>query len=79
MGGTMLYFRSLLSGISRMPEANQELRNEISDQAKKYGWGFLHKELLEVDFIVQKLQEVIDKLQVINSNLKVIFTKDYYI
>ena len=32
------------------------------------------KELLEVDFIVQKLQEVIDKLQVINSNLKVIFT-----
>ena len=49
VGGTMLYFRSLLSGISRMPEANQEVRNEISDQAKKYGWGFLHKELSEVD------------------------------
>ena len=49
VGGTMLYFRSLLSGISRMPEANQEVRNEISDQAKKYGWGLLHKELSEVD------------------------------
>ena len=49
VGGTMLYFKSLLSGISRMPEANQEVRNEISDQAKKYGWGFLHKELSEVD------------------------------
>ena len=33
VGGTMLYFRSLLSGISRMPEANQEVRNEISDHA----------------------------------------------
>ena len=32
------------------------------------------KELLEVGFIVEKLQEVIDKLQAINSNLKVIFT-----
>ncbi len=49
VGGTMLYFRSLLSGISRMPEANQEVRNEISDQAEKYGWGFLHKKLLKVD------------------------------
>ena len=49
VGGTMLYFRSLLSGISRMPEANQEVRNKISDQAKKYGWGFLHKELSEID------------------------------
>ena len=49
VGGTMLYFRSLLSGISRMPEANQDIRDEISDQAKKYGWGFLHKDLTEVD------------------------------
>ena len=49
VGGTMLYFRSLLSGISRMPEANQDVRNEISDRAKKYGWGLLHKELSEVD------------------------------
>jgi hypothetical protein len=32
------------------------------------------KELLEVDFIVKKLQGVIDKLQAINSHLKVIFT-----
>jgi len=39
VGGTMLYFRSLLSGISRMPEANQEVRNEISDQEKKTDGG----------------------------------------
>ena len=49
VGGTMLYFRSLLSGISSMPEANQDIRNEISNQAKKYGWGFLHKDLTKVD------------------------------
>ena len=45
----MLYFKSLLSGISRMPKANQEVRKEISDQAKEYGWEFLHKELITVD------------------------------
>jgi len=49
VGGTMLYFRSLLSGISRMPEANQDVRKEISDQSRKYGWEFLHKELKSVD------------------------------
>ena len=49
VGGTMLYFRSLFSGISSMPEANQDVRNEISNQAKKYGWGFLHKDLTKVD------------------------------
>ena len=49
VGGTMLYFRSLLNGISRMPKANQDIRNEISSQARKYGWAFLHKELAEVD------------------------------
>ena len=32
------------------------------------------KELLEVGFIVEKLQWIIDKLQAVNSNLKVIFT-----
>lgn len=49
VGGTMLYFRSLFSGISSMPEANQDVRNEISNQANKYGWGFLHKDLTKVD------------------------------
>ena len=37
VGGTMLYFRSLLSGISRMPKADQNVRNELSYEAKKHG------------------------------------------
>ena len=49
VGGTMLYFRSLLGGISRMPKADQSVRDEISMQAKKNGWGHLHKKLAEID------------------------------
>ena len=40
VGGTMLYFRSLLSGISRMPKADQNVRNELSDEAKPYFEAF---------------------------------------
>ena len=54
VGGTMLYFRSLLGGISRMPKADQSVRDEISMQAKKNGWGYLHKQLAEIDPISAK-------------------------
>ena len=49
VGGTMLYFRSLLSGISRMPKADQDVRNQLSYEAKKHGLGSLHKKLNEID------------------------------
>ena len=49
VGGTMLYFRSLLSGISRMPKADQNVRNELSYEAKKHGWESLHTKLAEID------------------------------
>jgi len=54
VGGTMLYFRSLLGGISRMPKADQSVRDEISMQAKKNGWGYLHEQLAEIDPISAK-------------------------
>ena len=49
VGGTMLYFRSLLGGISRMPKADQNVRNELSCEAKEHGWESLHKKLTEID------------------------------
>ncbi len=48
-GGTMLYFRSLLSGISRMPAADQTVRAKIVKEAKKMGWQHLHKRLSKID------------------------------
>jgi len=49
VGGTMLYFKSLLGGISRMPKADQNVRNELSSEAKELGWESLHKKLTEID------------------------------
>ena len=33
VGGTMLYFKVLLEGLSKMPEANPEIRDQIQQQA----------------------------------------------
>ena len=49
VGGTMLYFSSLLHGISNMPSANQDVRNNITQQAEDHGWGYLHAKLKQVD------------------------------
>ena len=49
VGGTMLYFSALLRGLSEMPNADPELRINISDLAKREGWGFVHAQLAKVD------------------------------
>ncbi|MBT8062660.1 MAG: tRNA (adenosine(37)-N6)-dimethylallyltransferase MiaA [Gammaproteobacteria bacterium] len=49
VGGTMLYFRALLEGISRLPEANPATRREIEAEAARYGWKQMHERLSELD------------------------------
>lgn len=49
VGGTMLYFKALLEGISPLPEANAEIRLEIEQQAKQIGWQAMHQQLVEID------------------------------
>ena len=49
VGGTMLYFKALLSGLSHLPSANLEIRSKLLDQANKFGWQALHKRLKSID------------------------------
>lgn len=49
VGGTMLYFRTLLQGISPLPEADAEIRQQIEAEAAEHGWGYLHQQLAEFD------------------------------
>lgn len=49
VGGTMLYFRSLLQGLSSLPEAAPEIRREIDLEARCLGWGKMHEQLEQVD------------------------------
>ena len=48
-GGTGLYFRALLQGLSPMPEADPAVRAAIDAQARERGWPALHAELARVD------------------------------
>ncbi|WP_333797593.1 tRNA (adenosine(37)-N6)-dimethylallyltransferase MiaA [Rheinheimera sp.] len=49
VGGTMLYFKALLEGISPLPEADPEIRAELEQRAAVEGWQALHQQLAEVD------------------------------
>ena len=49
VGGTMMYFKSLIEGISPLPAANTEVRAEIEAQAQEHGWQAMHKQLSEID------------------------------
>lgn len=49
VGGTMLYFKVLLEGLSQMPEANPDIRDKIQQQADSEGWPTVYKQLQEVD------------------------------
>jgi tRNA dimethylallyltransferase len=49
VGGTMLYFRALLSGLSSLPSADAEIRTRLEAEAAVEGWASLHRRLADVD------------------------------
>lgn len=49
VGGTMLYFKALLEGLSPLPQADPAIRAEIEQQAREQGWLALHEELQQID------------------------------
>ncbi|MFD2165526.1 tRNA (adenosine(37)-N6)-dimethylallyltransferase MiaA [Thalassotalea euphylliae] len=51
VGGTMMYFKSLIEGISPLPEASPEVRKVIEKEANEYGWQHMHNELAKVDAV----------------------------
>jgi tRNA dimethylallyltransferase len=48
-GGTMLYFKTLLDGLSTLPSADSGLRRVIEAKAEERGWPAMHNELLQLD------------------------------
>ncbi|HZX29837.1 MAG TPA: tRNA (adenosine(37)-N6)-dimethylallyltransferase MiaA [Rhodocyclaceae bacterium] len=49
VGGTMLYYRTLLEGLADLPQADPTLRAAIDAEAAEKGWPALHAELAKVD------------------------------
>ena len=49
VGGTMLYYKALVEGLSPLPSANAEIRVAIEKQVETSSWQALHDELREID------------------------------
>lgn len=49
VGGTQMYYKSLIELDSGLPEANAELREQIRAQAQTEGWPALHAQLAKCD------------------------------
>ncbi|MDV7105688.1 tRNA (adenosine(37)-N6)-dimethylallyltransferase MiaA [Vibrio sp. TH_r3] len=54
VGGTMLYYKALLEGLSPLPAADAEIRQQIEVEAEELGWEALHKQLAKVDPVSAK-------------------------
>lgn len=49
VGGTMLYFKALLEGMSKLPSADTELRATLQQRLDLEGAAVLHRELQQID------------------------------
>lgn len=51
VGGTMMYFRALVSGLADLPPADATLRARLEAEAAEQGWPALHERLAQVDAV----------------------------
>jgi tRNA dimethylallyltransferase len=49
VGGTMMYYKALIDGLSPLPESDQNVRKTIEAKAEKLGWEELHQQLAHID------------------------------
>lgn len=49
VGGTMMYFKGLIDGLSPLPEADPGIRAQLEIEANQLGWPELHKQLTYID------------------------------
>jgi len=48
-GGTMLYYRALLYGLSELPAADTATRKKLEAEAAQIGWAGMHQRLSNID------------------------------
>lgn len=68
VGGTMLYFKSLLEGLAdNLPSADANVRAEIEAEAVQHGWAHVFEELKRVDPIAGEKFKVSDRQRIIRA------------
>ena len=68
VGGTMLYFKALLEGLSsNLPSADAAVRAEIEEKAHQQGWEAVYAELCAVDGLAAEKFKATDKQRIIRA------------
>ncbi|WP_180171554.1 tRNA (adenosine(37)-N6)-dimethylallyltransferase MiaA [Acinetobacter sp. YH12023] len=68
VGGTMLYYKALLEGLSsNLPSADYAVRAEIEAKAKSQGWDAVYAELCNVDSLAGEKFKPSDKQRIIRA------------
>ncbi len=49
VGGTMMYYKALVDGLSPLPQSDESVRQGIDLEAQTHGWQALHQQLVEID------------------------------
>ena len=84
VGGTMLYIKALLDGLSKLPAADAALRATLENRARQVGWPALHAELGRVDALTaarvkpndaQRIQRALEVFQLTGSPLSALQTR----
>ena len=88
VGGTMMYFKTLLEGLSELPAADPAIRIVIDTMAEESGWPALHKELARVDPETaarlepndsQRVQRALEVFYITNKPMSVLLKKPKYV
>ena len=84
VGGTMLYFKALQSGLSGLPEANQEVRARLDARATLIGWPAMHEKLALVDAETaarlqpndaQRIQRALEVFEITGESMTALYAK----
>lgn len=84
VGGTMLYFKTLQSGLSGLPEANPAIRAQLDAEAVGIGWPGMHEKLKKIDpetaarlaqNDTQRIQRALEVYAITGETMSALFAK----
>lgn len=85
LGGTMMYYKTLVSGLDDLPPADADIRQRIEHQAMEEGWPAIHEQLGKVDAITaarlkpndsQRIQRALEVFQITGKPLSSFHMRD---
>jgi len=85
VGGTMLYYRALQYGLSKLPGADPAVRARLEAEAAAMGWDQMHQRLLQIDPVAgarihpndpQRIQRALEVFELTGQTLTELQNRD---